>query len=60
MTAKTGQTVEKSGDYMCQGCEEMVYLSKGDKVPECPCGCNEFDEATQTTSSSSKSNSHKS
>lgn len=62
MTVKTGQSAQKSCDYMCQGCDGMVHLNKGDKVPECPCGCKDFDEATQTASSSShssQSSSHK-
>ena len=46
MTAKTGERAQKTGDFHCVSCSETVHVTKGDKIPACPCGKNEFDSRT--------------
>ena len=46
MTARTGERAQKNRDYHFASCGEKVHVTKGDKIPACPCGKNEFDSRT--------------
>jgi rubredoxin len=38
VTAKTGQTCPKTGQWKCSGCGHVLVANKGDTMPPCP-GC---------------------
>ncbi|HLM64015.1 MAG TPA: hypothetical protein VK306_06925 [Acidimicrobiales bacterium] len=46
MTAKTGERAQETGDFHCASCNAKVHVTKGDKIPPCPCGKNEFNTRT--------------
>jgi predicted RNA-binding Zn-ribbon protein involved in translation (DUF1610 family) len=46
VTAKTGERAQETGDFHCTSCGAKVHVTKGDKIPPCPCGKNEFDART--------------
>jgi hypothetical protein len=46
VVAKTGEKAQKTGNFHCSGCSETVHVEKGEEIPPCPCGKNEFDTRT--------------
>jgi hypothetical protein len=46
MPAHTGERAEKTGTFHCRGCDVPVRVSKGEKIPACPCGGTTFDSRT--------------
>lgn len=43
MVVRTGERAQETGDFHCVHCGTTVHVIKGDKIPPCPCGTNEFD-----------------
>lgn len=43
MTAKAGERARKTGTFHCASCDHTVRVQKGEKIPPCPCGKNEYD-----------------
>ena len=43
MTAKTGDTAQKTGDFYCASCDEKVHATRGHKIPQCPNGHRNFE-----------------
>jgi len=43
MSAKAGETAQKTGDFYCAKCSEKVHATKGDRIPKCPNGHSEFE-----------------
>jgi Zn finger protein HypA/HybF involved in hydrogenase expression len=44
MSLRSGETVNKSGEYKCEKCHTEVYVTNGRKLPKCPnCGNESFD-----------------
>lgn len=52
MTTKAGQRAKKTGEYVCSECEATVYVEKGQEIPTCPCGSEEFEERIEETTQS--------
>lgn len=46
MAAHAGETARETGDFHCKSCNEVVHVTKGHKIPECPKGHKTFDERT--------------
>lgn len=46
MVAKAGERAWKGGTFHCKDCGHSIYVKQGDRIPECPCGANEFDPRT--------------
>ncbi len=45
MSAKTGETAQETGDFVCSKCRNKVHVTRGKKIPKCPqCGGATFDE----------------
>jgi hypothetical protein len=44
MAAHAGEEARKTGDFKCKGCDETIHVKRGDPIPECKCGSEEFDE----------------
>lgn len=42
MMARAGEKATQSGDCICQECSEKVHVEKGQNIPKCPCGGEEF------------------
>ncbi len=46
MAAHAGERANKTGDFHCAKCSEVVHVKKGDKIPKCPNGHTEFESRT--------------
>ena len=44
MAVKAGSRAKKAGEYVCAECEATVYVDKGQEIPTCPCGSEEFED----------------
>lgn len=45
MSAKAGERARKTGDFVCEQCNNRVHVTQNDKIPKCPnCGNDTFDE----------------
>jgi hypothetical protein len=53
MSAHAGERANKTGDFHCAKCSEVVHVKEGDKIPKCPNGHTEF--ATRTGEPGNKS-----
>jgi hypothetical protein len=50
MAAKAGDLAKKSGELVCEECEEIMYIEKGEEIPTCPCGGETFQESVSEPS----------
>jgi predicted RNA-binding Zn-ribbon protein involved in translation (DUF1610 family) len=55
MTAKSGEKARETGDFHCASCDATVHVKKGDTIPSCPCGRNEFERRTNEPGNKSSS-----
>lgn len=46
MAAHAGKKARETGDFHCQSCNEVVHVTRGHTIPECPNGRKTFDERT--------------
>lgn len=47
MSAKAGETANKTGDFRCEKCHEKTHVTGGDTIPKCPnCGNDTYDTRT--------------
>lgn len=46
MAAHAGETARETGDFHCHSCNEVVHVTKGKRIPECPNGHKTFDTRT--------------
>ena len=44
MAAHAGEKARKAGDFKCTGCDEVVHVRAGAKIPKCACGAASFEE----------------
>ena len=45
MSAQAGERARKTGDFVCERCNEKVHVTQGDEIPKCPnCGNDSFGE----------------
>ncbi len=55
MTVKAGQRARKEGEYVCEDCEATVYIEKGQEIPTCPCGGENFQEQPEPVETQGRS-----
>lgn len=58
MSGKPGERARETGDFHCKGCSKVVHVTKGDKLPACNCGSNEYDERTNEPGNKSSRSHH--
>lgn len=46
MAAHAGERADKTGDFHCASCSEVVHVTQGDEIPKCPNGHSEFESRT--------------
>ncbi len=46
MSAHAGERAQKTGDFHCAKCSEVVHVTKGDEIPKCPNGHSEYESRT--------------
>jgi ribosomal protein L37AE/L43A len=45
MSAKAGESAQKTGDFKCEKCGEKVHVTQGKEIPKCPkCGNDTYGE----------------
>lgn len=52
-TLHAGDVASRTAQFRCAECDEEIQVEKGQEIPECSCGCTEFEEMESKSQSQS-------